>query len=206
VGIGALWRGKARQARPGRAWWSVVWRGWLGRAGDDGMATQYYWKRGGGDNDSPTAQIVGKRLAEIAARNGGIEPIYVVEDARNETSPLHKYFEWDDGEAAEKYRLHQARSLVNRVGVRYLDKPDAPIVQAFVNVLPRSDDGDDHQRYEPVLSVMSDAEKRRRFMRQAINELRAWQKRYADLQELAEVFDAINRIDSNKGDGLGLQH
>ena len=154
------------------------------------MTTQYYWKRSSGERES-TAQAVGERLALIAARHGSIEPQYVVTDAAERGSPLQEYFEWDDTEAARKHRLHQARQLINRVGVRIIDQPAAPLVQAFVNVLPASAEGD--QRYEPVLAVMSDAEKRRRFLRQAMTELRAWQKRYADLSELGEIFAAIDK-------------
>jgi hypothetical protein len=41
----------------------------------------------------------------------------VVEAARDPNSPLHSAFTWDDAEAAEQYRLAQARVLLRRVRV-----------------------------------------------------------------------------------------
>lgn len=40
----------------------------------------------------------------------------IVKVAKNPASPLHKYFEWDDSIAAQKYRLSQARTLVLSIG------------------------------------------------------------------------------------------
>lgn len=50
---------------------------------------------------------------------GRLTPEQVVEDARAEDSPLHSHFTWDDAEAAQKYRLNEARALIRiRVEVR----------------------------------------------------------------------------------------
>lgn len=47
--------------------------------------------------------------------DGRLMPADVVKAARDEDSPLHSSFEWDDTEAAQKYRLHQARALIRTV-------------------------------------------------------------------------------------------
>lgn len=52
---------------------------------------------------------------------GELTPRDVVDDARNPNSPLHSYFEWDDGAAAEAYRLKQARGLIKAVVAIYRD-------------------------------------------------------------------------------------
>lgn len=49
--------------------------------------------------------------------DGLIQPAVVVDEAEDPESPLHRYFEWDDTEAARAYRLVQARSLIARVRV-----------------------------------------------------------------------------------------
>lgn len=48
-----------------------------------------------------------------------LNPERIVDEARRqgEGSPLYDYFEWDDGEAAHKFRLFQAGVLVRRVHV-----------------------------------------------------------------------------------------
>ena len=40
-----------------------------------------------------------------------VTPQEILEKARDETSELHKCFEWDDSVAAERYRLQQAGNL-----------------------------------------------------------------------------------------------
>ena len=58
-------------------------------------------------------------LARIAKLNGGrIDPHAIVEAARSPESPLHRYFEWDDTSAAEKYRISQARELLRSVRLK----------------------------------------------------------------------------------------
>ena len=60
-------------------------------------------------------------LERIAKANGGVlRAEDVVESARNERSPLHASFTWDNDEAAERWRLHQARNLI-WVSVQYLN-------------------------------------------------------------------------------------
>jgi len=62
------------------------------------------------------AQIYGETLENIGARNKGrITPESVVKEAKQKTSALNSYFQWDDNKAAEQYRLHQARSLINHI-------------------------------------------------------------------------------------------
>lgn len=36
----------------------------------------------------------------------------ILEVARSNRSPIHKYFNWDDTDAAEKYRLIQAQKMI----------------------------------------------------------------------------------------------
>jgi hypothetical protein len=58
----------------------------------------------------------------------------VLEAARDEDSPLHRYFTWDDTAAAAAYRLTQAEELVRRIKVRVLPAGggDPVRVRAFI--------------------------------------------------------------------------
>lgn len=84
-------------------------------------------------------KIIADRLVLLTQRCGGsLTPNAVVEDAQDESSPLHAYFEWDDTEAARQWRLEQARALNRSVRVevqtetrtvstvRYVRNPEAP--------------------------------------------------------------------------------
>lgn len=61
-----------------------------------------------------TPEIV-DRLRSLEHENGRLLPADVVEDARDPDSPLHSHFEWDDSEAATKYRLQQAGAIIRSV-------------------------------------------------------------------------------------------
>lgn len=67
-------------------------------------------------NGEAKQEAIRQRL-EALAENGRLTPAAVVEDAASEESPLHEYFEWDNSEAARKYRLSQARRLIRSVEV-----------------------------------------------------------------------------------------
>lgn len=65
------------------------------------------------------APEVSKAVNEVyQANNHGTRLTYeLVEAARPESSPLHTHFEWNDGIAAEEYRLVQAAGLVRQIRV-----------------------------------------------------------------------------------------
>lgn len=59
------------------------------------------------------------RLASLAdANDGRLTADLVVKDAEDDTSPLHKYFEWDDKKAAHQHRLDTARALIRSVEIK----------------------------------------------------------------------------------------
>jgi hypothetical protein len=62
-------------------------------------------------------KLLAKALQEIYDFNGTITPDLVVEYAEPELSPIHDRFEWDDGLAAKRYRIEQARTLIRSVRV-----------------------------------------------------------------------------------------
>ena len=74
-----------------------------------------YRAREGSPFSNKEAQIVGETLNNLRDRKGELTTERIVETARNETSPLHKYFEWSDNTASELYRLQQARHIINHV-------------------------------------------------------------------------------------------
>src|SRR5210317_675994 len=76
------------------------------------------------DDDETRHDLKKKARAEIEKmakrRRGKITPQQVLEAARNESSPLHSFFDWDDDVAAESWRLHQARTLIKSVKVEII--------------------------------------------------------------------------------------
>ena len=134
-------------------------------------------------------------LHRIAKLHGGIlRPVDVVKAARISTSVLHDQFEWDDSEAAQKFRLWQARQLI-RVTVEYIGPKDEQVpTRVFVSLTTdRAESG-----YRATAAVMSNVEYRAQLLTDALDEMKRFQKKYADLKELAEVFDAMRKVSPKK--------
>lgn len=138
---------------------------------------------------SDSANVVGSYLELLRLQHKGeLTPQDVVTDARNSNSPLHPFFEWDDGAAAEHYRLQQARGLIRSVVAIYVqeDRP-ATRVRAYVHVPEK---GAPH--YRDTAQAMSAKKTRDLVLQRAWRELQAWRTRYRDLKQFADVFEAID--------------
>lgn len=137
-------------------------------------------------------------LEEIRTSNDGLLlPQTVVEHARNPESPLHDCFEWDDSEAAEQFRLWQARSLI-RVCVT-VEPQTQQTIRTYVSVMPqRKESGGG---YLSTIEAMSDPVQRALVLETALRELTAFEKKYQQLQELAPVFAAMDQVRSGRRSG-----
>ena len=125
-------------------------------------------------------------------KEGLLRPIDVVEAARSETSPLHKHFEWDDTAAAEKFRIEQARGLLQRVFVR-VQTPDGKerMTQVFVSL--STDRFSDGGGYRQLVDVLSDSDMRNQLVRDALADMQMFESRYKEIQELASVYREMKR-------------
>lgn len=102
------------------------------------------------------AEKARKALAEIQEQNeeGLLRAEDVVDTARSPDHPLHKYFTWDDSEAAEQWRLTQARHLIRKVLVIGPNgDEDAAPVPKYVSLRPdRKRKGGGYRKTSEVLS------------------------------------------------------
>lgn len=146
----------------------------------------YGWRQGARVNLDP--QKAGEELERIKkAGNGLLEPANVVEAARNEASPIHDHFEWDDAVAAESFRQDQARELVRCLTIDISRSNVEPkTVRAFVNV-----EIGEQRGYVASVTAMSSEELRKQVLARAFAELEAWRARHAELTELARIFSAM---------------
>ena len=161
----------------------------------------YQWKKDGYFAASKMdAQKVGARIDGLRARYGDDEklPARIVEDAKVISSPYHDYI-WADSDsvAAQKHRIQLARTLlVNIVVVRADGAKDqngeVKTIRHFVSVPASKETGPRH--YSEITTVLSDAQKRKLVVAEALDRLKAWRERYADLSEFSEVFIAIDRL------------
>lgn len=150
---------------------------------------EYRWKNGARVSRQMDPQDVGEHLEQLRRQNGAITARIVVDDAADPTAPTHPHFEWDDQVAADQYRLEQARSLVRSVVVQREDRPESTI-RAFVVVQEQG--GDDV--YTSTQVALADVGLRQQVLKRALGELTAFERKYRDLEELAEVFAAAEKV------------
>lgn len=132
-------------------------------------------------------------LENLRLESGGyLIPQDIVERARSENSALHKYFEWDDSEAAEAYRLHQARSVIRAV-VQYIPRSngDAVRVRAYVS-LPS--DRVKNNGYRSVAEVMTDEESFIEASRDLTREIARLREKYSAWRRLQPALDALDKV------------
>ena len=135
-----------------------------------------------------TADVAGA-VCEGLEKEGKLTGEQLVEVSRPEDAPLHKEFDWDDAVAGEKWRVHQARQIINSLIV--IAPETNTEVRKFYNIQMSKDD----RKYESIEAVMQRVEKRDILLRSAMRELSALRKKYAALSELAKVFDAIDGLE-----------
>lgn len=136
-----------------------------------------------------------QELQDLAHESGGVlMPQTVVDWARdNPESALYHHFTWDDTEAAQAYRLWQARTLIQHVTVIVVEGKSDP-VRAFVSMV--EDRVQPQGGYRLLVDVLSDPERRKALLKQAIDEFRTWRRKYEQLKELAGIFAAADALES----------
>lgn len=128
------------------------------------------------------------KLAEIYERDGALRPKTLVDEARDESSPLHSQFDWDDTKAAEAHRINQARQLI-RVAVRVIPNISNQPVREYVSLSNLRQTGTGS--YLATVDVVSDEALRAQALADAIKALRQLETRFGYLNELSPVWDAI---------------
>ena len=136
-----------------------------------------------------------KLLTKIARQNGGVLKVEdVLAEARDEGSPLHKHFEWDDSEAAELYRRTQARSLIQKCKITLIDSQPVEI-RAFVSLPTDRENGGG---YRLTSEVVSNEQMRAEFVHDIQLTISRWtQKLHLLNGDLADaILDLDNRINA----------
>lgn len=141
------------------------------------------------------AQEVGEELLRISTDGELPVASEIVSAAQRKNSPLHDYFQWENGPAGEKWREHQARQIINHLIIVKENPDDGEIeVRAFFNV-SKSEDIEDTaaRRYVTIFSVLENEEYYHQVLKKALAELKTWQKKYQMIKELKTIFGIIEK-------------
>lgn len=127
------------------------------------------------------------------AFGGKITPAQLVDAARQPSSPLHPYFEWNNDTAAEKYREIQARTLLRSCHVRYEVHNRKVSIPAYVRD-PEAGEAD--QGYTPTATVKTDADLAREVLLKEFDRAASMLRR---ARNLGAYFEMEADIDSMVG-------
>ena len=132
-------------------------------------------------------------LMLIARRGGGVlTPADVIEDARNPESVLHGAFTWDDTEAAEKWRVHEAQQLIRKFRIcRTSESGETVEHPVFIGLSVDRESSARDNPYRIADDVAKDVDLMKVAVDDALNELNAVKARHFHLKRLSRVWDAI---------------
>lgn len=149
---------------------------------------QYAWKI---DKYPVDAQAAGEHIEELDAIHGKITAKILLDDSRPEDALLHPCYEWDDAVAAEKYRLDQSNKIIgNLVVIETTNvEPPAEPVNAFITVEPVNKTAE----WRPTIIALSQEETKERVFQNALEQLKALERKYANLVDWSKVLDAYMR-------------
>lgn len=216
---GRVWKGsaccgKAVEAEQGESCYGKVRLVWArqsrqgtkikGGKNVSAFESKYSWKKG--YQFKVSADTVGEVLNRIEKEEGKVTKESFLDYSRNENSETHEMFEWNDSVAAEKYRLRQAGKIISQLEVTIVHEDihpreieaeievnDEPIkISAFVNIAPKAPTAG--ATYYNVKRAMSDTDTRKQVLRNALFELQAFERKYKNFTEFAELFEVIERV------------
>jgi len=143
-----------------------------------------------------------EQLQAIHNRHGVLTPGIVVSEAANPEHPLHARFEWDDTQAAERWRLNQAQALIRSVNVQIETTEQRIIsVRAYISKseMGRGDDTDNPETgiYVDVHEVVASDVMRTAWFRALAKDWQRLKAKAGASQEFAQmVMDDMRQIAS----------
>lgn len=189
--LGEFGQGKARCGRHGESWFVLArsckaWQAWsLNILTEVDYMSAYAWKTA--SYIKANADVAGKMCEELE-KDGGLTPERLLEANKEESAPLHNEFEWKDTIAAHKYRIEQARHIIQcLITIPEGQSEEAKPVRAFVVTGQIA-------KYEHINAVLKSEDKYELMLEQALRELKSFQQKYSTLKELTPLFETINAI------------
>ena len=131
-----------------------------------------------------------KLLTKLARKNGGMLLVDdVLTEAKDESSPLHKHFEWDDSAAAEAHRRYQARVLIQKCHITVVDVAPTT-VRAFVSLQSDRETGGG---YRLTTTVLDDDQMREELLRDIQYTIARWTKKFHLLDSI--TYDLLLKLE-----------
>lgn len=123
---------------------------------------------------------------EIMSLGEDVSPAQIVEYARKPNTELHRCFTWNDAEAANKYRIFEARQVVCNLIIRKEngEKQEPTPIRLF----HKTENG----HYKPLTLIVQNEDEYESLLRQCKEALESLKRKYSSLSEYQEIWDLIN--------------
>ena len=152
-------------------------------------------RKNGSRVSTPAAEVHGE-LERI--RDG--KPLIlqsVIDESKPKKSVLHGEFEWRNAIAGNNWRLYEARKIVQSVEI--IEEKTRKPFRAYESIIIETDGDDDDEKttvrsFLPVEEIMADPDLRDELLGRAIRDVLALKRRYSNLQEMAQVFAAMDEF------------
>ena len=142
------------------------------------------WKKGIESLYKADANLVANEILEIG---DNVSPKEVLEKAKQEDTELHKCFEWDDGIAAEKYRLSQAGGILRTLVIKREETENCtkPEIRRFYKT--KGNEG-----YKPSEIVFRKQDEYEALVQRCRTELLYVKSKFSNVSEYQEVWNLID--------------
>lgn len=156
---------------------------------------KYKWKDGRHiKNSKGKAQIAGE-MCEQLSESVGLTNKTFLDANRESNAPLHDSFEWNDGIAAEGFRLSQARDIINSIVIVQPETSEEESkVRAFHVVV---NDESNEREYMPLEIIQKSDNYTNQMLDQAFNDYKVYRNKYKTLKELTGIWDSADMIFAN---------
>jgi hypothetical protein len=152
------------------------------------------WKSHAKSSDIPADVVYSELIAVKKNNNGNLTPDDVVEAAKDPASAMHNWFTWEDTEAARRYRLMEAGSLIRSIEVVYKEAPKMERRAFEISYRKKTGDSESRTIYRTAAEAAADPDTHARLIAEAVRTLMAWRKRFAALQELHHIMTQIDAV------------
>jgi hypothetical protein len=134
------------------------------------------------------AQKCADEIMEICEELESATPQQILEKARDSNTELHKCFTWDDTEAAEKWRISEARAVVRNLKI-IEQKPDKQTEPTAIRVFYKTDN---ESGYKPTKLILKKPDEYKSLVERCRSELLAIKQKFNSISEYEEIWEMIN--------------
>lgn len=131
-------------------------------------------------------------LEECKTENGYIDIEKMIDRAKIGDAVLHREYEWDNNIAAHEYRKGQSRTIIRSlVTVAENTNIEHRVYHAVTET--REEQRLGQKVYRSLEDILADPEQRSGLLIQAMNDAHTFRRKYAALQEFAQIHEAIDQ-------------